>query len=188
MKVERILDAKAEVITLSEARSQARISDELTDDMLRIYIEAARNHVEDWAENALVESTYAFYFDESQASYEIYRPINSITTFEYKTDDNTGTYSGSLTGGDYHLNSDQGLITLNDSVMTDIIEQSNAVKITAVAGQSNVGKIKANIRLAMLLMISHWNENRENTVTGTIIAEIPMGAKDLLAFERKHAL
>jgi len=180
MIVERIADAKAEVISLGEARRQCRIDGTDDDDTLRIHIEAARNYVETLMHNALVESTYAFYFECFQASYKIFLPIVSITTFEYKIAANTGTYGGSLTGSDYHMDTEQGLITLNDSVMTDLYAQSNAIKITAVTGQANIGIVKGDIKLAMLLMIGHWHENRENTSV-VQLNEIPLGAKDLLA-------
>ncbi len=181
MIVERTADAKAEAISLDEARKQCRITGTDNDDSLRMYIEAARNHVESITENALVESTYVFNFNSEQPCYKIFRPIVSITTFEYRIVTNTGTYSGSLTGSDYHLDSKQGLITLNDSTMTDIYVQSNAVKITAVVGEANIGDIKGSIKLAMLLLIGHWHENREDSISGTIIAPIPMGVDSLLA-------
>ena len=188
MIVERTADAKAEVISLDEARKQSRVLNTDDDDVLRIYIEAARNHVESLMENALVEGTYAFYFDTSEPHYHIYKPIVSITTFEYKIVTNTGTYGGTLSGSDYHMDTEQGLITLNDSVMTDIFTQSNAIKITAVAGQPNIGIIKGDIKLAMLLLIGHWFENREESIVGTIVAQIPMGVRDLLAPYKAYSL
>lgn len=188
MIVERVADAKGEAISLAEARDQCRIIGTGSDDALRIYIEAARNYVENVTENALVEGTYAFYFDCERPCYEIYKPIVSITTFEYKIVVNTGTYSGSLTGSDYHMDTEQGLITLNDSTMTDIYEQKNAIKITAVAGQPNIGIIKGDIKLAMLLLIAHWEKNKEDTISGAIISNIPMGVSDLLAPYRTFAL
>jgi uncharacterized phiE125 gp8 family phage protein len=187
MNVERIADAKAEAISLDEARKQCRILGTDSDDTLRIYIEAARNNVENQIKNVLVEGTYAFYFDESDSFFEIYRPIVSITTFEYKTSSNTGTYAGSLTGSDYHLDEHQGIITLNDNAMTDIYDQRNAIKITAVTGQEKVGSIKADIKLAMLLMIGHWHENRE-AVSVVQLNQIPMGAAALLGPYRAYSL
>ncbi len=188
MIVERTADAKAEVISLDEARKHCRIIGTDDDDALRIYIEAARNYVEGLSANALVEGTYTFYFDTSESHYHIYKPIVSITTFEYKIVTNTGSYGGSLSGSDYHMDTEQGLITLNDSTMTDLYAQSNAIKITAVAGQPNIGIIKGDIKLAMLLLIGHWFENREESIVGTIVAKIPMGAKDLLAPYRAYSL
>ena len=187
MKVERITDAKAEAISLDEARKQCRILGYDDDDTLRIYIESARNYVENLTRNALVEGAYAFYSDEYKECFEIYRPIVSITSFEYKIAANTGDYDGSLAGTDYHFNIDQGLITLNDSVMQDLYTQTNCIKITAVTGQANIGLIKGDIKLAMLLMIGHWHENRENSSV-VQLNQIPMGAKDLLAPYRAYSL
>ena len=188
MIVERIADAKAEAISLDEARKHCRILGTDDDDTLRIYIEAARNHVESLMENALVEGTYAFYFNTSKSHYHIYKPIVSITTFEYNIVTNTGAYGGSLSGSDYHMDTEQGLITINDSTMTDLYAQSNAIKITAVVGQPNIGIIKGDIKLAMLLMIGHWFENREETIVGTTAAQIPTGARDLLAPYKVYSL
>jgi uncharacterized phiE125 gp8 family phage protein len=188
MKIERILDAKAEAVSLGEARRQCRILGTDDDDTLRSYIEAARNHVETVTRNALIESTYAFYFDEFEDFYNIYSPIVSITSFDYKITDNIGTYAASLTGTDYHLNTDQGLITLADDAMDDLYEQSNAIKIIAVTGQPNIGAVKGDIKLAMLLLIGHWHENREATISGTIIKPIPFGVSDLLNPYRAYRL
>lgn len=188
MRVTRVADASSEAISITEARAQCRIIGADSDDVLAIYIEAARNHVETITRNAMVESTYIFYFDSWADAFSIYRPINSITTFEYKTASNTGTYSGSLTGSDYHLDSDQGVITLADDAMSDIEPQYNAVKITAVVGETNIGNIKGNIKMAMLLLIGNWHENREHSVIGTITATLPMGFNDLIAPYRAHRL
>ncbi|MCP5017105.1 MAG: phage gp6-like head-tail connector protein [Ketobacter sp.] len=187
MKADRIYNASAEPISLAEAKMHSRVDSTDDDEIIRLYIAAAREYVENWSGTAIVESTYAFYFDIWQSEYNIYKPINSITTFEYKNADNVGVYGGSLTGSDYHYNSSQGLITLGNSVMTDIYNQSNAVKITAVVGQENIGEIRSDVKQAMLLMIGHWYENREE-VSVVQLHQIPMGAKDLLASVRDHRI
>ncbi len=186
MKTELITDVFAEPITLAEVKGQCRIDDADSDDMLRIYIAAAREYVENWSGTALAQSAYIFYFNEWQAEYKIYWPINSITSIEYKNADNVGTYGGTLT--DYYHNAEQGLITLGDSAMSDLYAQSNAVKITASVGRDNIGKISAEKKLAMLLMVGHWYENREDSIAGTITTQIPRGANDLLASCRDHRL
>ena len=185
MIVERIADAKAEAVSLDEARKQCRILGTDDDDTLRIYIEAARNHVESLTKNALIEGTYAFYFESFQACFNIYSPIVSITSFEYKTTSNIGTYAG--TTADYHFNAGQGLITLGDDALSDLYAQSNAIKITAVTGQPNIGLVKGDIKLAMLLMIGHWHENREDASVVQLY-DIPNGSKNLLAPYRAYSL
>jgi len=187
MKFERILDAKAEAISLVEARNQCKIDGTDSDDDLRIYIESARNYVENVLGYSLVSSTYAFKFDGIQSHYEIFKPIVSITSFEYKTEINTSAYSGSLTASDYHLDEQEGLLILNDNSASDLVSQINAVKITAVTGQSNIGVIKGDIKLAMLLLISHWNSNRES-VSVAPLTSIPFGVAELLATYRAVAI
>jgi uncharacterized phiE125 gp8 family phage protein len=186
MIIERILDAKAEAISLDEARNQCKMLGTDDDDSLRRFIEAARNHLEVLTANALIEGTYAFYADKYEAFFHIHRPIVSITSIEYKTTKNIGTYAGSLSASDYHLNTGQGLITFADNVMSDLFEQSNAIKITARAGQPNIGAVPGNVKLAMLQLIGHWNENREATISGTIIKPLPFSFDDLIGPSRVH--
>ena len=187
MRVERLLDAKAEAISLAEARRHCRILGTDDDDDLRDFIASARRHVEHLTQNAIVEGEYAFYFDSFQPSFKIHNPIVSIISIEYKTTENIGTYAGSLTTAGYHFNAGQGLITLADDAMDDLHEQSNAIKITAKAGQPNIGIVPDDIKLAMRLMIGHWMKEREETSLVKLY-EIPMGAAALLAPYRAYSL
>lgn len=180
MRVERIADAKAEAISLAEARDHCKIIGTDSDDFLRRAIETARNHVEVFTRNAVVEGSYAFYFDEYQPYFKIHRPIVSIESIEYKTTENTGDYAGSLAGSDYHMNTGQGLITLNNNQMSDIYAQSNAIKITARTGQPNIGAIPADLKMVMLLLIGHLERNREASAA-IQLKEIPYGIHDLLS-------
>ena len=47
-------------------------------------------------------------------------------------------------------------------------------------GQHFAGLIPENLITAMLLLIGHWYENREQTIVGTSVSEIPMGVNDIL--------
>ena len=39
----------------------------------------------------------------------------------------------------------------------------------------------ADLEQAQLLVIGHWFENREQTITGTIITQLPMGVQEIIA-------
>lgn len=39
---------------------------------------------------------------------------------------------------------------------------------------------------AVYLVAAHWYENRENTITGTIIAPIPFGVAEIVAEHRRY--
>lgn len=60
-----------------------------------------------------------------------------------------------------------------------------AIDITANGTAPNVlGNFPAEIHAAMLLLIGHLFEHREETISGTIIATLPMGVEPLLAPHR----
>jgi uncharacterized phiE125 gp8 family phage protein len=65
---------------------------------------------------------------------------------------------------------------------TDMLHNNNPIEIEAMFGYAASSDIPQSIKHAMLLMIGHWYENRENTITGVGINthEIPSGAKSLL--------
>lgn len=45
----------------------------------------------------------------------------------------------------------------------------------------------ADLDEAQLLLIGHWYENREQTITGTIIAPIPFGVAEIVAEYRSYS-
>lgn len=52
---------------------------------------------------------------------------------------------------------------------------------TVDAGDANVWDAPKDIQAAVLLLVGHWNENRESVVTGTIASEVPMSVQMILA-------
>lgn len=45
----------------------------------------------------------------------------------------------------------------------------------------------ADLDRAHLLLIGHWYENREQSITGTIIAPIPFGVREIVAEYRTYS-
>lgn len=58
--------------------------------------------------------------------------------------------------------------------------QPSAVIITFVAGYDDPAKIPESLRAAMKLLLANWYENREATISGTIISQVPMAVAALL--------
>lgn len=70
---------------------------------------------------------------------------------------------------------------------TDNVRQ--AVRVQFSAGYLNddsppVTAVPENIRLAMLMLISDWYENRSNAIVGTTVTEMPIAVASLLAQHR----
>jgi uncharacterized phiE125 gp8 family phage protein len=60
----------------------------------------------------------------------------------------------------------------------------NPICVTYKAGWTTAALVPQTIRQAMLLLIGHWYENREEALTGTISRSIEFGVKALLGVER----
>ena len=64
----------------------------------------------------------------------------------------------------------------------------NAVTIEFTAGYGNASAVPQDIKHAMLLLIGEMYENREESVTGTIVSAMPTTAKSLLDIHQAKTL
>lgn len=64
------------------------------------------------------------------------------------------------------------------------LRAAGAVRVRFVAGYGGPEAVPERIKQAMTLLIGHWYENREAVVIGTVVTEIPMTVRALLAFDR----
>jgi len=63
----------------------------------------------------------------------------------------------------------------------------NGICVTFVAGYGDSGyDVPQNFRQGLLLLIGHFYEHREEVITGTIVAEVPMAAKALICAEKAY--
>lgn len=46
--------------------------------------------------------------------------------------------------------------------------------------------VPEDLEQAVLMLAAHWYENREQTITGTIIAEVPFGVMQILGEHRRY--
>lgn len=94
---------------------------------------------------------------------------------------NSGGASGALPAG---LSADTTYYTISSTGQTCQLSASSggsAIDMTDTGtGTHFVGEVPENIRLAMLLLIGHWYEHREEVITGTIATALSEAAKALL--------
>ena len=123
-------------------------------------------------------------------------PLRSVTSITY-VDDTGGTNTFPLSNIVVDTLSEPGRISLKRSVAwpSVILVPVGAIKIRFVAGYSDVltnastpeqlaaarAACPAAAIHAIKLIAAHLYENREETVTGTIIASLPMGVDALLS-------
>ena len=189
-RIERLSAPAAEALTLDEVKAHCRVDGTDQDAFLISAIKAARQLMEgpDGAGLALVASSWRMSFDAMPS--EIWIPmgpvisIDEIAYVDEGGDDQTVEPDGfQWRRGSYEarIKPAYGL------TWPSVRRQYNAVQVTFTAGfpgtddnPIKLDMVPEPLRKAMLMVISHWNENRETAVLGQAPAEIQFGFNDLV--------
>lgn len=173
-----------EPVTLAEAKLHLKIetADTADDALVTNLIKAAREMVEDYTRSRLMTGTYELYLDEfpnsSKIDLDVY-PIQTLTSVKYLNSDgvetplSTDAYSADLV-------SKPCRIFLKWAQIWPVAQFiPNAVYIRYVAGYTTAANVPAAIKAAMLLIIGHLYEHRED-VQKFQYSELPNSSKYLL--------
>jgi uncharacterized phiE125 gp8 family phage protein len=181
-----------EPVTLPEAKLHLKIDSDTTDDnLVTALITAAREQAEKYTGRALIEQSWEYKFEEFEDD-EIELPnppAISVTSITYvDTSGVTQTLSTSVYDLDAHT--DPGRVFLKyNQLWPSTLDIENAVTITYKCGYGTAASsVPASIRAAILLIIGHLYQNRENVVVGRTPVELPQGAESLLNAYRIYNL
>lgn len=189
MKPKIITPPAEELITLAEARLHLRLDaydsppTHPDDSLVTSLITTARRWVEGYIGQSIGQQTLEIAMDRFPCgSVKLpYGPVSSVQFVRYTDgDDVTQEFTG-YTFNDYVEPNE--LTALEWPTVKD--RTTNAAKVRYIAGYTRVGESPSGfplpepIKAAMLLVIGHLYENRENTTTARV-EELPMGAKALL--------
>jgi len=72
------------------------------------------------------------------------------------------------------------LVFIDETSLPDLEDRPDAVQITYVAGAAAIESVPAGLRQAMLLVLSHFYENRQFLNIGNIVNELPISLRHLL--------
>ena len=78
------------------------------------------------------------------------------------------------------FNNDDELIQSYITAAREYCEDFLNIKLAYDEETEEQPEIKTTWKQAILLIVAEWYQHRENTITGTIIAKIPLGAEQLL--------
>lgn len=184
-----VIAEPVEPLDLSLVKTHCHIDHDAEDDYLNLLISAARRYAEHYCQRSIGEQTlsltasaFPIGMDQHRRPTEkVYRylpqpPLISVDWVKY--------YSGGvLTTWDAEnyrldLSIPGNIVPVNGFPSIDC--RPDAVQIQWVAGVS----ASENIKLACLIMVSHWYMTREPIVTGTIVAKVPWSAHALLDREK----
>lgn len=160
MILTRTVPPDTEPITLAEAKTHLRVDGNQDDAYITALITVAREHVETELRRTLAPSTWEFITDAAPV---LTLPMPPIITIESVTDENDDDI-------DYTLQLDKSL-------------KLNATGLVKVVYTAGVEEVPAAYKHAMLLIIGHLFENREEVVIGSGLtaSQLPMGVSNLLA-------
>jgi uncharacterized phiE125 gp8 family phage protein len=185
---ERLIGVVTETVTLDEARRHCRIdadtSDGHPDDaMLEIYISAARAYAENFTGLAFGKQTLELGLDEfPEDEIELLAPATSITSVKYYDTDGVLT---TINADNYVLDDfskPSYLFPVNGYTWPTAESRPKAVRIVYLTGygdDSDSEPIPFEAKAAILLIIGHLYENREDSEEKAM-QTIPNGAEALL--------
>lgn len=166
-----------EPITLAEAKAWCRIDDATQDGIVQMLIAFARDWAEDFTGKAFADQTWETVLDYFPADGiqldGTVKSIESVFYIDENMDEQTIAASGYTL--DNYSNPNWLLLASGES-RPSVGSVANAVRVRYVVG----GTVAPAVKAAMMLLISHLNENREAVVTGVNAAQLPLGVIDLL--------
>ncbi len=171
-----------EPVTAADMAAHSRI-DVDDEDLLNVYIKAARQWCEAYTRRAFITQTWDAYFDYWPASpvYLPLPPLQSVTSWKY-TDDAGATSTWASTNYLVSAGSPGRVFVTTDATFPSVtLQEADGVVIRFVCGYGNApNATPENVRQAIRLLTAHLYENREPTITGTIITPVQFSLEALL--------
>jgi uncharacterized phiE125 gp8 family phage protein len=178
-----------EPVTVAEAKAWCRVDGSDEDAIFVRLIAAAREHVEHLSDLSLIQQTLMVTLDDwpddekDQGIIELLRPpVTSITWIKYY---NTAGAQVTWDATEYlvDLISEPARIKLAPNKSWPEVQDGllAPISIQYVAGVATAAALKSVAKHAVLLLVSHWYENREAVLVGTISKEVEMGVRALVS-------
>ena len=175
----------SEPVTTAEAKSHMRVDISDDDTLIDTYIAAARQWVERvglW--RSLITQTITLTLDEFPCDYATIilpqPPAIAITSVTYIATDGTSTVWGA---SNYRLDATHEPARLTPAYgvsWPSTRDITGAVSIVYTAGYGAASAVPSAIKTAIKFLAANWYENREPTISGTIIGRVPWTVESLL--------
>lgn len=180
-------------ISPDEAKTHCRIDDADNDTLIDGLIAAATTHLDGWTGilgRCLVEQTWRQDYDDFWGCLRLpLFPVISVESVKYI--DANGAEQAIAALNNYSVQTD-GLGTfvrfLTGFTAPSLSQEKPAVSVTYKAGYAvtdDVPDVPDAIKQAMLLMVSHWYNNREASLIGATVTDLPFAVDALLAPYRR---
>lgn len=177
-------------VTKEEAKAHLRYEDDEEDALVNTLIAAATDSAETFTRRRLVTQTWKLFLDDFPRCQEDYYfpgeialpfpPLQSVTHVKYYNSDGALT---TISSADYLVlpNDLPGRVTpiVGNSWPYDVQYRPDAVEVQYVCGYGAASAVPAAIKQAILLILGHLYENRQE-VSPNQLYNIPLGAEYLM--------
>lgn len=175
-----VTEPTSEPITLTEAKLHLRVDNDVEDTLISALIVAARLQVEFDTWRALMTQTRKLSLDNTEVKTFTGitgSPIQSVSHVKYFDID---VVQQTMSTGSYEVNklNEPTIIKLN--TIPNMPDMMNAFEIQFVCGYASADLVPQPLKLAMLLLIGHWYEHREEVTVGNM-KNIPSGYTSLIS-------
>lgn len=183
--IKRLTNPTFEAVNIEKARAQCNVSHREDDQFLKSCILAAQAYIEKALECCIAESNWLLTLDRFPASNAPLPiplwPVQEVTAIRYVD----------TAGADQTLNTEtqttqpasEGrfqLCNVDWEAWPICKHNPNSVEIEFTAGWESREKIPPQITHAILMLVSHWYENRESVIIGQTSKEIEFATTALI--------
>lgn len=183
-------------VSLKDAKAHLRVDTDDEDATILALVDAATRHYQTVTRRQLVNATFKLTIDEwptaswteDPYAYAIRiprAPLSSVSSVKYiDTNGTQQTLSASVYESDMAV--EPGVVRLKyGQGWPSTRSQKDAIEVNFVAGYgTSDASVPDDHRAAIKLLVAHWYENREASISGTIIAEVPLAFKALVMSTR----
>ncbi len=172
----------AEVFTSAYVRDYLRVDSGIDTDYIDALIVTARQIVESQIWRPLMPQTISMNFDKSELNTLIWNinkaPLIAVTGVTYYDSSNVlQTFAAS----NYEVDLNGNPARFRLKTVPQCYDRFNALIVTFTCGYANAASVPTPIKQAMLMIIGHLYENRQDVITGTQVNDMPKGSEYLLA-------
>jgi uncharacterized phiE125 gp8 family phage protein len=177
-------------VSVDDCKLDLRIESGFTldDALILSYINASSRLASEITGRKLISESIKFSIDTTYFNERIvlpFTPVSEITEIQYY--DAAGV-SQTMNISDFYLYNfdDKSELCLKEGlVLPSVDDRRDAVNITFTTGYgANSSDIPDTIKKGIRMLVTHYYENRNNTILGMSVADIPFGVESLLNAER----
>ena len=176
----------APAVTLADFKQHARITETAEDATLTRYLVAAQRTVEGLVDRALGEQKLLLVLDAWPEDGILRLPRPPLVSVESVKYLDTAGVEQTVLATDYVVDKGglQGAVFRIGTTWPEVLAVPGAIRVAFTAGAAAAAPPEA--LQALILLASHWSENREPVNIGSTPADVPFTVDALVAIARWH--